>query len=112
MAHRRTTMRRQHVRGGAAEYYGGVLAEQARSGLSLPRFAAVRGLNVNTLRRWRGALRRRPAPAMVPVTVVDDDAAPAGTDGFEVRLRGGEVVFVPADFDAAGLTRLLGALAR
>lgn len=108
-------MRRPFRRGEAAAYYEAILAEQRRSGLSLPRFAALRGLGVATLRRWRRELGATPGKrggaSMVAVNVLDDDAAPNGVDGFEVRLPSGAVVFVPPTFEENALRRLLGALA-
>lgn len=108
-------MRRPFRRGEAAAYYGSILDAQRRSGVSLPQFATARDLNLATLRRWRRELAAAPAKRagaeLVAVDVLDEARTPATSDGFEVRLPSGVVLFVPRRFDDAALRRLLEALA-
>lgn len=94
----------------------------ADSGLTAREFAAEVGVNANTLAGWkwrlsRGGERRRdsstapavkiPAMKFVEVTTA---AVPTAPSMFEVVLRSGLMVRVPARFDAGELARLVVAL--
>jgi len=82
---------------------------QARSGLSLARFAAREGLEVHRLYRWS---RRLEDTRDRPTEFVEVTAAMAARREvrFEVVLSSGQVVRVPEGFDARELRRLLAAL--
>jgi transposase-like protein len=87
------------------------IAAQERSGLSLAHFAAREGLEVHRLYRWSrrlGVSDNGPA-AFVEVSPAFATAAPRESR-FEVVLRSGQVVRVPAAFDGAALRRLVAAL--
>ena len=111
-------MRKRVRKGDGAAYWGGLLAERDRSGMSLAAFARARGINRNTLLWWRYELRRRGhgdiSGGLREVCVVDGER-PAGVgadDGFEVKLSTGDVVYAPRDFDESALARLLAVLRR
>ncbi len=103
----------------------------ADSGLTLKEFAAEIGVNPNTLAGWRwrlGARRdhRRPparpsAPAFLEIVRPVDEpkaraepphpgAAADSAEPFELVLRSGHRVRVPARFEAGALRRLVDAL--
>lgn len=106
-----------------------VLARWERSGLTQREFAARNGLTPTTISWWRHVFRRaaegeqpsrsngsaRRAPgtggrdaSFVEVTL--PAPADSGSAGFEVVLRTGHVVRVPARFDAAALRAVVAAL--
>lgn len=84
-------------------------------------FAAIEGVKVSSLKWWRWRLsaadaRReqagRPAATSAPVRFVEVTPAPArpvagGACHYEVVLRNGRVVRVPAGFEDAALARVL-----
>lgn len=97
-----------------------LLAEFDTSGQSAAAFARSRGLA-----RWRlyHALDRRKAraaraaggenvvgPKLVPVRVVPEVVAAPPGSRLEIELAGGHRLHITADFDAALLRRILGAL--
>jgi len=89
-----------------------LLAEQARSGLSVKAFAERVGLSPQTLYWWRGELRRR-EEARSSVDLVEIEVSAEPSSEFEVRVRGDELrVLVPASFDPEHLLRLLATLRR
>jgi transposase-like protein len=96
-------------------FYRELLAEQAVSGLNLREFAEAKGIKPATLYVWSRRLRARarrweePSPALVPIQVAREDGP---REGYEVRLRGGRELRVPAGFDADELARLLLVLER
>lgn len=96
------------------------LDELERSGLSTAAFARER--SVAAWKLYAGQRRRRrrrlvarsadsaevgAAPAFLPVQLT---AAPPSGSAFEVELRGGRLLRVPADFDESSLSRLVLAL--
>lgn len=95
-----------------------VLSAWRRSGLSLAAYARREGEHVGRLRRWKrrllgsgGCVEASPARRFLPVRIIDSIA---GRDvigvSFEVVLGEPVRVRVPADFDEAALSRLLGVL--
>lgn len=85
------------------------------SGLSLAAYARREGVPVARLRRWKrrllgsgGCVEASPVRTFLPVRVVDSMVGMGGP--FEIVLGEPVRVRVPADFDGAALTRLLGAL--
>jgi hypothetical protein len=93
-----------------------LLAEQARSGLTLPDFARSKGLSPQRLFWWRTKFARQKAPpappTFVPVAVAPPPAArAAGTAAFELVLPHGGTVRIPPDFAPDALARLLRVLA-
>ncbi len=99
-----------------------VLDDLERSDLSHRAFAEDRGIPLSTITWWRrrlgrSAKRRSAAAALVPVVLGEDSggrgsllATGTSADGFEVRLRSGDQVFVPAGFDAEALQRVVSVL--
>jgi len=94
--------------------------EWKRSGLSVGKYAAKRGINPKSLAWWRWQLEskperrkggRPPATSISPLTFVEVKA-PETTTGLEVVLGSGVCVRVPLDFDSVVLGRLLDVLER
>lgn len=100
-------MRRERLDG---ERWRRLVAEHARSGLSLKAFAARKGVSVNSLAYWkykRIGLSRRAPRDLVPVHVIDD----LGSSGREFVLELGDArLRIPPDFDPAGLAGVLDLL--
>jgi len=98
-----------------------MLAEFDASGQSAAAFARTRGIptwkmyHELTRRSGKARPRRRAAeaehPALLPVRVVESRPATAPAP-LELVLAGGHRLRIGADFDAALLCRLLGALAQ
>jgi len=100
------------------------------SGLTVKEFASEIGVNANTLSHWNWRLgkesgsapRKKPArvparkpvrkPAVDPVQFIEVTPPPvAPSDArFEIELRHGRRLFVPACFDADALGRLVDVL--
>jgi hypothetical protein len=92
-----------------------VAAWRGSGGLTAKQFAARVGVNANTLAHWKWKLDAEASSTGEPagfVEVTDTVAAVAqgGREPLEVLCRGGQVVRVPPDFDAATLVRLLDTL--
>lgn len=88
-----------------------LLAEQSRSGLSVPDFAAARGLSPATVYAWRrrfGLTRLRGRRRLVEVAVTPP---PAPRGGLVVHLFGRHRLELPADIDDDELLRVLRLLA-
>ena len=106
-----------HVRVTPAEKkYRRVLAQHAQ-GASLDALARKHGVKRTTLVWWQSELRRRDRSrqaASAPLLPVRIDPTPVAQEsrGFQVELPTGEVVRVPAGFDAGELRRLVVALER
>jgi hypothetical protein len=90
-----------------------VLADWRRSGLSIHAFALERGLHPQRLLRWRQRLPTTIPAAAVPAIrfreILDSPRPELKDSGaaFEIVLRGGRVLRVPASFDPGALRRLL-----
>jgi len=92
-----------------------VLAELARSGLSVREFAERYGLDPQRLYVWRRRVASGDRSMFREVLVrATPAAARTETQGsmFELTLRSGVKVGVAASFDAESLTRLLEVLGR
>ena len=87
----------------------GLLAELDESGLGVAAFARSRGLKPHQLYVARRRLKAggTPAPVFDPVRIL---GAAQSSGSFELRLRGGHQLIVPADFDASALRDLLEVL--
>jgi transposase-like protein len=90
------------------------LTAWAQSGLSLGAFATREGLDAQRLWRWRRKLGTPTAPTFEEIVRQDavserdgEPMAPAERERFEIVLRSGRVVRVPASFDATELRHLL-----
>jgi hypothetical protein len=91
------------------------LDEVARSGLSLWAYARERGISYQRLAHWRRRVRGKSARGgsrrAKPPVFVEAFARSEGAEGrFEVELRSGTRIVVPARFDAGALRALLAAL--
>lgn len=84
----------------------GALEALSRSGLSVAEFAEREDLDVQRLYSWRRRLSSAPtvAPQFIELKGIASDAR------FEIELRSGHVVRVPATFDSDALRRLIAAL--
>jgi len=90
-----------------------LVAAQARSGQSVPGFAAAQGVAASTLYWWRSRLRRN-GLELVPVELVEEKPAieverPAHCD-FMLEIEGSLTLRIPPGFDEAELRRLLRAV--
>lgn len=92
-----------------------VLAAMSDSGMPLTVFGGHFGIRVEKLRRWRKRLgecaevtRFHEVRLVEPLMTVSADNGST----FEVVVRGGRSVRVPADFDGVALGRLVEALER
>lgn len=90
-----------------------LIEEQERSGLSVRKFAARRGISAGTMSWWRSELRRR-SERLVPVAVVDEGGATQRSapmaSCFEIDLDDAITIRVRASFDEDDLRRILRAL--
>jgi transposase-like protein len=90
-----------------------VIAALDRSGESVSVFAAEHGLDPQRLYLWRRRLAAALAPSTFREVVVRPTPSRPLVDApFEVVLASGQVVRVPASFDAVALARLLDVLAQ
>lgn len=100
-------------------YWNEVTAERElsswrRSGLSLAAYARRRGVHPQRMYRWKRCLEGVEAAvpvgtsAFLPVRMAG--SASSSSNAFEVLLGEPVRVRVPADFDEAALSRLLGVL--
>jgi len=95
------------------EYWQGVLARQASSGLSVKTFCAREHVSYQSYFVWKRKFREEPVQAkgamtFAPVTVVAE--APAGTGGMEILLPGDRRVVVHAPVDRQALADVLAVL--
>jgi transposase-like protein len=93
-----------------------VIAALNRSGKSVSVFSAEHGLDPQRVYLWRRRLVAAVEPAAFREVVVQPAARRPSVDvqgaPFEIALTSGQVVRVPASFDAAALARLLDVLAQ
>ncbi|MGA3124885.1 MAG: hypothetical protein ABSF69_29420 [Polyangiaceae bacterium] len=87
------------------------LAEHAKSGQSLSRFARERGVSLRRLMYWRKRLGEGGTPGFVAVAIPTPLSFPALASHIEVAVEG-VVVRVREDLDAEHLARIAIALAR
>ena len=87
----------------------GLLTELDESGLGVAAFARSRNLKPQQLYIAKRKLKAKEAPAPVfdPVRIL---SATQASSTFELRLRTGHHLIVPADFDAPALRHLLEVL--
>lgn len=93
-----------------------VIAALQRSGQPVSVFAAEHGLDPQRVYLWRRRLGASAEVTTFRELVVRPTHAPheivPGLDAFEIVLTAGQVLRVPASFEAATLARLLEVLAR
>jgi transposase len=107
-----------------------IVAESRESGVSVSEVARRHDVNANLVFTWRRQARddkAGDAPALVPVRIVAETAAPAALDAprtepgpsrqspaamMEIDLGDGRCVRVGRDVDAGALRRVLSALER
>ncbi len=85
----------------------------AQSGKSAEEFAAAGGFHPETLRQWKYKLRREHATARSKTSLPFLEVLGAATSAdarFEIELRRGRRLRVPASFDGETLRRLLAIL--
>jgi transposase-like protein len=91
-----------------------VLAAMHSSGKSVAEFSAEHGLDAQRVYVWRRrlntAIERR--QSFEEVVVGGSGRRSVDVDAFEISLRSGHTLRVPASFDAFALERLLDVLAR
>ncbi|WP_394840662.1 hypothetical protein LZC95_26550 [Pendulispora brunnea] len=84
------------------------------SGLTVREFASQERLSVQSLWAWKGRLLgvTRPVskPKFVPIVVTSKETKADKSAPFELILRTGHTLRVPAHFDAKALRRLLDAV--
>ncbi len=91
----------------------GHLDKWKSSGLSLRAFGEREGLSVNTLWYWKRRIlgaKTRPVLELVPVVVAPKAPVQERKALYELVLRSGHTLRVPADFDDKTLRRLLDTL--
>jgi hypothetical protein len=91
-----------------------LIADQARSGMTVREFAERRGINPSTLYWWRSRLCQPVAADLVPVEIVEREVVvhdrTVHTAAFELHLGESTTLSIPAGFDEAELRRLVRAL--
>lgn len=120
-------------RGYGLDFKLGILKETFEPGASVAAVALRHGMNANVIFRWRklhregqlgegaaAAAKQLPAPSLVPVRIVPDEAhaareaikpAPRSKSGtIHLALPGGIALRVDADIDDAALRRVLRAV--
>jgi len=92
--------------------WGGLMAEQQRSGQSVAAFCRERGLCAPHFFAWKKRLSERGREQFVAVEVVEarEPQARAASPAIEIRLGSRRSVIVEAGFDAAHLRAVLEAL--
>ena len=92
----------------------GVLSAQAKSGLSIEKFAQERGITAQRIYWWKrklAAKKQDKAMALLPVKVTRDEGARRG-EPVTVLLRSGHMLKVGRDFDELALARVVEILER
>ncbi|NJL26496.1 MAG: hypothetical protein HC897_00795 [Thermoanaerobaculia bacterium] len=114
------------ARGGRGSYWAEVLREWSQSGQTQVDFCRDRGVSLTSLRWWKWWLKAsgptaaragvercekvrfvpvKVVASRVPPSVIERSASPSGC--YEVELRGGDRLRVPADFEPEVLQRLI-----
>lgn len=114
------------ARGGRGSYWAEVLREWSASGQTQVDFCRDRGVSLASLRWWRWWLKAsgptggkigversekvrfvpvKVVASRVPPSVIERSVSPLGC--YEVELRGGDRLRVPADFEPEVLQRLI-----
>lgn len=112
----RTTRARSGGRSDLAEYYRGLLDEQAESELSVSEFAEEVGVSAATLYSWRRRLGdsagEGEARDLIEVQVAGDEAVLRRGASIVLTVDGRLRIELEADFDDGALERLLRVLSR
>lgn len=112
----KTARARSGGRSDLAEYYRGLLEEQAESELSVSEFAEEVGVSAGTLYSWRRRLadfaEEGEAGDLIEVQVSDDEAVLRRGASIALRVDGRLRIELEADFDDGALERLLHVLSR
>ena len=91
------------------DYWGGRIAEQARSGMSVQRFCEAQGLTEQSFYYWRKRLSQQPMRfALVETGAVRQSAGSEAA--LELVLATGERLCIGADVDPVVLRRVLAVL--
>jgi hypothetical protein len=98
--------------GEAETEWRGRLESWDASGLSLRAFAMREGLNLHSLGRWKKRLRGVATPATAFASVVFNGSSSTQQGAFELVVRDGMSLRIPADFDETTLARLVSLLGR
>jgi transposase-like protein len=88
------------------------LAALASSGEPVTRFAARHGLGAHRVYEWRRRLGAEVVSAATFVELARPTEVSTVADRFEVILRSGDQLRIPATFDAVALGRLIAILRR
>lgn len=94
----------------------GVLAAWRKSGLSMAKFAAERGLVAQRIRWWQKKLEAKASAAeagsmaLLPVSVLAPVVAQKRGEPVAVYLRGGQVIRVGRGFDEDAFRRVVAIL--
>lgn len=80
------------------------------SGLSVAAFSRREGFSAQSLWAWKRRLREGGEATTSFVPVLVSEPAPTSREAFELVLREGAVLRIPADFDEVTLGRLVRAL--
>ena len=78
--------------------------------MSVRAFALREGLNVGSLSAWQRRFRGESASTTTFAPLVVESSPAKSQQGFELTLRDGMGLRIPADFDEAVLTRIVRAL--
>jgi transposase-like protein len=89
-----------------------VISALERSGKPVSAFAAEHGLDPQRVYLWRRRLGKAERTTFQELVVRPAGDRPEAHTYFEIALSGGDVVRVPASFEATALARLLDVLAR
>jgi transposase-like protein len=98
------------------EQWRELVAQWGRSGQSMEEFADAHGVRPKTLGYWKWKLRslevpqKRAVQSLAPAFVEVTPNRPQQREPFELWLRGGDRVVVPASFDADALQKLIDAV--
>jgi hypothetical protein len=80
----------------------------ASSGLTAAQYGDRAGVNPRTLTYWKWRLGQESRERVTPTTVAAFvEVHPRREEGFELELRGGRRLRVPASFDEPALRRLI-----
>ena len=93
-----------------SEYWRERIAEQERSGVSVPRFCEEQGLTEQPFYVWRKRLQKPPQPMRFALVETAPARQPATELDLELVLKTGERLRIGAGVDPTALRRVLAAL--
>jgi transposase-like protein len=96
--------------GKKSEYWGERIAEQERSGLSVPRFCREHGLTEQSFYLWRKRLREQRPLRFALVEAGAGRHQPGSEVNLELLLANGERLRIAAGVDPLALRKVLQAL--